>query len=63
MAEERDTNVPAWPPPQPSAGSPPDRLIRFRRLPHEARDVTPAQLAEAFAYGTGTRDDAVMPAR
>jgi hypothetical protein len=44
-------------------GSPPDRLIRFRRLPHEARDVTPAQLAEAFAYGTGTRDDAVMPAR
>lgn len=44
-------------------GSRPDGLTQFARLPDAPRDLTPQRLAEAFAYGTGARDDAVMIAR
>jgi len=43
-------------------GSPPDGLTRFGRVPDTQPELTPERLAEAFAYGTGKRDDAVMTA-
>jgi hypothetical protein len=43
-------------------GSPPDGLTRFGRLPDAPPELTPERLAEAFAYGTGVCDDAVMTA-
>jgi hypothetical protein len=43
-------------------GSPPDGLTRFGRVPDAPPELTPERLAEAFAYGTGARDQAVMSA-
>lgn len=44
-------------------GSPPDGLTQFGRHSDAPPGLTPERLAEAFAYGTGERDEAVMTAR
>lgn len=44
-------------------GMPPDGLTEFGRLPDAPPELTPERLAEAFAYGTGVCDDAVVIAR
>ena len=37
--------------------------FRDPELPDAPPELTPERLAEAFAYGTAERDDAVMPAK
>jgi hypothetical protein len=43
-------------------GAAPDGLTQFGRLPDARPELTPERIAEAFAYGTGQRDQAVLSA-